>query len=356
MGLFSKLFKGKKTKKGFYEVKVLSVSPAGNKTVKVELDLLDEIKSNFNFKPGQYLDFLVTINGKEYRRSYSICSEKNEPLAIGVKEVENGTVSKWFQNVSAGESLFVSTPKGNFTLPENAKKIVSIAAGSGITPILAFAKHIEGTDAEMILFYGNKTEKDILFREELEALKNTKTVYFLSQEEKDFAKKGRINKENFTEMIKADLDILKSDAFMLCGPEEMVLDISETLKVFGVQEEKIKFELFTPPTSMKAETMEDNTNFKGKSVVTMIVDGEEITFEVDANKNILDKAIDEGVDAPYSCKGGVCSSCKAKVLEGKVHMKLNYTLTDKELEENYILTCQAFPRSEKIKITYDKLE
>lgn len=354
MAFFKKLFgKGtEKAPKGFHSLTVENVSIVGTDTVKVEFDVPSELKKEFDFIPGQYINFAITIDGKEYRRSYSICSGKNENLAVAIKKVDKGIVSTWFQSVEKGATILTSKPEGSFILPTSAKKVVTIAAGSGITPILSIAKSIENSGDELLLFYGNKTEKEILFKDELNALSKTKINHYLSQENHADHSEGRINKEAFSAAIKENLDLLKSDVFFICGPEQMIMDINDTLKLFGVPEDKIKFELFTAPVLMKTEEKKD-IDFKGNSHVTLIVDGESTEFDLDAKKIILDKAIDEDVDAPYSCKGGVCSSCKAKVLKGDVHMKAAYTLTDKEIEEGYVLTCQAYPRSKELVITYD---
>ena len=353
MAFFKKLFgKGEKTPKGFHSLAVSNVSSVGTDTVKVEFDIPNEFKNTFDYIPGQYINFAITIEGKEYRRSYSICSGKNEKLAVAIKKVENGVISTWFQSVEVGVNILTSKPEGSFILPSTAKKVVAIAAGSGITPILSIAKSIENYGEELTLFYGNKTEKEILFNDELSALSKTKINHYLSQEDHKDHTKGRIDKDAFSTAIKNNLEILKSDIFFICGPEQMIIDINEILKTFGVSEDKIKFELFTAPTLMKSTEKKD-IDFKGTSHVTLIVDGEPTEFDLDAKSIILDKAIDEDVDAPYSCKGGVCSSCKAKVLKGDVHMKAAYTLTDKEIEDGYVLTCQAYPRSEELVITYD---
>lgn len=358
MAFFKKLF-GKSDKgnsaKGFHTLTVSKVSKIGGETVKIEFAISEDLKNEFKFTPGQYINFNIDVNGKNYRRSYSICSGPNENLAVAVKKVKEGVISTWFNSeVQEGTEILASKPEGNFVLPANAKKIVAIAAGSGITPIMSIAKSIEDVEGSVELFYGNRTSNGILFSEEIEALKKTNCTHFLSREEKEGCKNGRIEKESFTEIIKADLEILKSDVFFICGPEEMIVEINDTLKLFGVSEDKIKFELFTTPVLMKKDGHTKDIDFSGTSSVTMMVDSEATTFELDAKKNILEKAIDVGVDAPYSCKGGVCSSCKGKVLEGDVYMKMNYTLTDSEVEEGYILCCQAFPRSEKVVISFDE--
>tara|TARA_R110002072_G_scaffold20688_4_gene74850 strand:+ start:3130 stop:4206 length:1077 start_codon:yes stop_codon:yes gene_type:complete len=358
MALFKKLF-GKSEKenssKGFHSLTVTKVSKIGRDTVKIEFSVPDNIKKDFAFIPGQYINFSIDIKGVNYRRSYSICSGPEEQLAVAVKKVKKGIISTWFNSeVQDGTQILASKPEGNFILPKNASKIVAIAAGSGITPIVSIAKSIEDTKGSLELFYGNRTSDGILFADEIQTLTKTNCTHFLSQEEKEGYRNGRIEKESFTNIIKSNLDILKSDVFFICGPEEMIVAINETLKLFGVAEDKIKFELFTTPVLMKKDGPTEDINFEGTSNVTVVVDSEATTFKLDAKKNILEKAIDEGVDAPYSCKGGVCSSCKGKVIEGDVFMKMNYTLTDSEVEEGYILCCQAFPRSEKVLISFDE--
>ena len=358
MGLFKKMFKKEEkssTPKGHYVLTIGAINQLTSDTVEVQLNVPQDLASNFGFIPGQYLNFSIVVNGKEERRSYSICSAKNEPLAVAVKKIENGIVSHWFKNTAVvGQEIFVTPPNGHFTLT-NEKNVVAIAAGSGITPILAIAKAIESiVDAKMTLFFGNKSENNIIFKSTLDGLKNTTVHHYLSQEEKEGCFHGRITKESFTEALKANLNLLKADGFYICGPEDLIFDMRDTLKLFGVAEEKIHFELFTTPTHHAKESHAPTSNFTGNSKVTVLIEGEEFKFDLEAKgKTILEKADKEGADVPYSCRGGVCSTCKAKVLSGKAVMDINYSLTDKEIEEGYILTCQSHPASEELTITYD---
>lgn len=357
--MLKKLFgKGNKSKapKGFFELSIKTIEKLTSDTVKVILDVPSTLKSNFSFEPGQYINFAVTINGNEERRSYSICSGKNEDLAVAVKQVEGGKVSTWFnQSAKADTPIFVSSPEGNFTRSSNAKNIVAIAAGSGITPIISIAKDVEELGGSLQLFFGSRTKANVLFKEELEQLSNTTTTHYLSGEEAEDCKSGRIDKSNFSEIVKGNLDLLKSDGFFICGPEQMIVDVSETLKLFGISDDKVHYELFTTPTLLKQEESTESSTFSGVSKVKAILDDEEITFELSSDgETLLDKVNNEGFDAPYSCRGGVCCSCKAKVLEGKATMKLNYALTDDEVKEGFILTCQAQPASETLVISYDE--
>lgn len=358
MAFFKKLFnKGSESKspRGFNTLTISKITKLSNDTVMVTLDVPADLKSQYNFTPGQYLDFAITIDGKEQRRSYSICSGKGEELSVAIKKVDKGIVSTWFNEVAIAESpIFTSTPQGSFILPKEAKTVVSFAAGSGITPIVSIAKDIQNSGAKLNLFFGNRTENSILFKSDLDGLSNTNVSYFLSGESKEGFGNGRLDNDNISSIIKGDLDLLKSDYFLLCGPEEMIVSAIETLKVFGVTEDKIKYELFTTPVKMKAKESDSSASFSGKSKVSIILDDETDSFELDADgMSILEKSNKEGLDAPYSCKGGVCSTCKAKVIKGKASMKMNYSLTDKDVEEGYILTCQAHPASEEVVISFD---
>ncbi len=351
MGLFKGL-RGKSSKKaprGFNFTTINAVERLSSDTVKVVFD------ASFNFTPGQYINVAIPINGKEERRSYSICSGSNEPIAIAIKEVDNGTVSKWFNQEAAAEmQIAISQPEGNFTKPADAKNIVAIAAGSGITPIMSIATQVEDEGGSVRLYFGNRTEKDIIFRSEIDALEKTNPVYFLSREEKEGFENGRITKQVLIDAFKNDLSLLKADGFFLCGPEELIVDACDALEMFGVAKDKIHFELFTTPVLMKSEDGADSSDFKGTSKVTVILDKDEETFDLDSSKTILDGALDEGVDAPYSCRGGVCSTCKAKITEGSASMKINYSLSDQEVADGYVLTCQAHPTSEKITCNFDE--
>lgn len=358
MAFFKKLFNKNsepKTPRGFYALTISKITRLSDDTVMVSLEVPSELGTTFKFKPGQYLDFAITIDGKEQRRSYSICSGKNETLAVAIKKVDKGIVSTWFNEEASEETeILTSAPQGNFVLNDSEKNIVAFAAGSGITPIVSIAKHLESTDGSLNLFFGNRTQSSILFKSDLDALSKTNVNYFLSGEKIDGMGEGRLDNNNISTIVKENLDLLKADCFLLCGPEEMIVSAVDTLKVFGVAEEKIRYELFTTPVKLKTKKTEASSSFEGTSTVSIILDDEKESFQLDANgMSILEKSNKEGLDAPYSCKGGVCSTCKAKVIKGKASMKMNYSLTDKEVEEGYILTCQAHPASEEVVISFD---
>jgi ring-1,2-phenylacetyl-CoA epoxidase subunit PaaE len=354
MGIFD-IFKKKEFKpkgsKGFHEVSI-DFKRLTKDAVQVTFNIPAELKSNFGFIAGQYINVEVFLKGKNQRRSYSICSGENEALSIAVKAVDKGIVSNWFNSEAiSGDKVHISKPEGGFHLNEGQKNVVAIAAGSGITPILSIAKSLEGK-GKLNLFYGNQTQDKALFLAELNALSCVNPTYYLSQETKEGYKKGRIDKENFTTEIKQNLELLKADCFFICGPEEMIHSTKEVLKFFGVQDSKIKFELFTTPTAVPAAKKE--MNFKGKSHIKVMLDHEVTSFDMQVpGGTILEQVERSGLDVPYSCRGGVCSSCKAKVLEGEVAMKLNYSLTDEEVAKGYVLTCQSIPQSSTVSLSYD---
>ena len=358
MGFLGKIFKKKdevKTPKGYHNLCVKEVVKLTSDSVKVVFEVPTSLKNEYHFVPGQYVTLAVHLVGKEERRSYSICSGPNEDLAVAIKVVHGGKVSTWANyELKSGDEVLVSKPEGNFNWDNKDAFVVAFAAGSGITPMLSIAKHLEAQVGEMRLFYGNKKESSTMFFNDLTSLKNTKTHLFLSQEEKDGTTNSRLTNESISELIKADLNLLKADAYFLCGPEEMIKSGLETLKLFGVSKDKIHYELFTTPVLLVEKQKETLEVFKGTSQVTIILDQEKIELSInEKSSSILDSLNEEGYDPPYSCRGGVCCSCKAKVIEGKATMKLNYSLTEKDVENGYILTCQAQPASEKVTISFD---
>jgi ring-1,2-phenylacetyl-CoA epoxidase subunit PaaE len=349
----------------FHALVIADVRRETEDTVSIAFGVPESLKSDYAYKSGQYLTLKAIINGQDTRRSYSLCSSPFEnEWRVAVKRVENGVFSNFANDaLKIGDSIEVMTPTGNFALTPNqntSKNYALFAAGSGVTPILSIAKTVlkEEPNSSVTFFYGNKNFGSIIFREEIEALKNNymdrlRVIHVLSRESLgNQIQKGRIDKANFTEIIKSDLNILKADAFFICGPEGMIHDVKDTLKLFGVHDKKIKFELFAAPI---ASEQIPEIDFKGISEVTVILDHEKLTFEMKSgNATILDLVEKNGMDAPYSCRGGVCCSCKAKVLEGKATMRVNYSLTDEEVKQGYILTCQAQPNSEKLTVSFDE--
>jgi ring-1,2-phenylacetyl-CoA epoxidase subunit PaaE len=359
MGIFSFKRKDKseseKGPKGFFSVRVEEVKKLTDDSVQIVFDLPSDLKSKFQFVPGQYINIAVDINGKSERRSYSICSSKDESLSIAVKAVKDGKVSNWVNDVlRPGDHLWISSPEGNFKLDNQQMNIVCIAAGSGITPILSMIKTMDTKNGTSRLLFGNRYSNNIMFQDEIQSLNSVNSTLFLSGEDKNGFRRGRINKDNLTEVIKEDLDLLKADAFFICGPEGMIKEAKNTLTFFGVPENKVKYELFTVSENSGDGKVLEN-DFSGMSHIKVILDDEIAEFDLDAKgKTILTAVESSGLDAPYSCRGGVCCSCKAKVLQGNAVMRMNYSLTEEEIAEGYILTCQAHPASEKVVISFDE--
>ncbi len=360
MGLFSKLSKksaaadSKEFKSALLEVE--SKTQLTPDAVEVRFKIPEEHKDDYKFIAGQYINVIAQINGKKEMRSYSICTAEDNGLAIGVKKIEGGTISTFLvDKVQVGDKVEISKPQGNFNWKPNTKSIVAFAAGSGITPILSILLKQRAESGPSTLFYGNKTVADTMFRDVFKTIAGCKVVPFYSREVVDGATNSRMTKQAISEAIKADLGLLRADHFYICGPEEMIMNINEVLTVFGVEKEKIHFELFTTPVKLAAtETKVTAGDFSGTSQVSAILDGEIFRLELKTNSSTILEALDkQGADVPYSCRGGVCCTCKAKIVEGSATMKVNFALTDEEVRDGYILTCQAQPTSEVLKLDFD---
>ena len=349
----------------FHSLRVKEIVKETEDTVSLSFNVPENLEQAYVFKPGQYLTLKLIINNEEQRRSYSICSSSAENITVAVKKVENGLVSSYLNEVlKENDEMEVMTPEGNFILetdPNKKRKFVGFAAGSGITPIMSMIKQLSMDETETVftLFYSNKMENDVIFKHQLDQLAgvNLKINYIYTRQKlNNPLLEGRIDKSKATELIKADLSCLNADAFYLCGPEEMIFNVKSALEEFGVLNTKIKFELFTTPVLMaeKPKQEEVDENFDGEALVTVIYDDEEIDFNLNKDGDtILDAAMDNDVDVPFSCKGAVCCTCKAKVTEGKVTMDANYALSDQEVEDGYVLACQAHPASANVTLDFD---
>lgn len=355
MGLFSRFKKTESTSKNkrSAELTVLKNEKLTADSCRLSFDVPAELQASFQFTPGQYLNLHCLINNETVIRSYSICSGTNEALAVAVKRIPTGKASNWiFNELVAGSTILVDFPQGNFQVRDNEKSIVAFAAGSGITPILSMVKSLQQTKIK--LFYGNSAPESAMFLSDLTTLSTVELFPFYTKSTIEGAGFGRFNKETVTEIVKADLSILNADGYYLCGPEEMIFNVNEVLTTFGVSKEKIHFELFTTPVLFVDNESSKNEAFSGMSQVTAMLDGEVVKIELSGTgKSILDALDQAGMDVPFSCKGGVCCTCKAKIIEGSASMNINYALTDEEVANGYILTCQAHPTSSVLKIDYD---
>ncbi|MEN8835823.1 MAG: ferredoxin--NADP reductase [Polaribacter sp.] len=343
----------------FHKVNIQEVKQETANAVSVLFDIPEQLKQDFNFVSGQYVTLQTIINGEEVRRAYSICSTpKSNEIRVAIKAVENGTFSQYATTkLKAGDTIEISAPEGRFELkPEANKNYLAFAAGSGITPILSMVKSVfeNESSANFTLVYGNKSVADTIFYDELNALKETypnqfKLHYIFSREEVKNQLRGRIDKSVTNYFVKNMYKETTFDAAYLCGPEEMINAVSNTLKENYFTEENVFFELFT--VSINEDALEDVQ--EGSTTITVLLDDEETTFSMQQTNDILAATLRNDLDPPYSCQGGVCSSCLAKVTEGKAVMAKNAILTNSEIEEGFILTCQAHPTTAKIKIDFD---
>lgn len=342
-----------------------------NDALYVEFEVPEALRQTFAFNQGQYLTFAAQLNGEEVRRSYSICSEVGGPLAVAIKKIDDGVFSQYaHEHFRAGAQVDVLPPDGRFFTaldPAQEKDYLCIAAGSGITPIISIVKTVLATEpkSRVTLLYGNRRSQDIIFREQLLWLKSRymtrlQWINIFSQESQGAEiLNGRINNRKGGELNRCLIDIKGYDEFFLCGPESMISEVSRGLRGEGIEEDQIHYELFFASAEDAQKAIEKHheraRQYAGLSTVVKVRSaGREVVFDLTADgENILDGAIDNGLDLPYSCKGGVCATCKAKLLEGQVDMDLNHALSDKEVEDGYILTCQAHPISDQVVVDFD---
>lgn len=350
----------------FHSLVINDVIKETEDTVSVSFDVPDSLVDDYQYLSGQYLTLKAMIKGEDTRRSYSLCSAPHEnEWRVAIKQVENGRFSTFAnQELKKGDSLEVMTPTGTFKLTPStdAKSYALFAAGSGITPILSIAKTAltQEPNCDVTLFYGNKGFNSIIFREQVEALKNEfmgnlRVIHVLSRESLGTPLlKGRIDTQKTEDLYDAFLKDSTLDDVFICGPEQMILGVKEGLKNKGVADEKVHFELFTTPSTDGAPAKPAYEGPKVESNVQIILDGDIIDLNLDSDgDNILDAAQKSGADLPFACKGGVCCTCKAKVLEGSASMDVNFALEEDEVEAGYILTCQAHPTSDKLIVSFD---
>ena len=359
----------------FYELSLARVEPETDTAICLEFIVPDELAQTFSFTQGQYITLKADIDGEDVRRSYSICSSVvDEPLRVAIKQIEGGVFSNWAgSTLKKGSKISVMPPQGKFFTAldaGNAKNYLCIAAGSGITPILSIVKSILAIEPEsrVTLLYGNQRTATVMFREQLSFLKNRylrrfNLVHILSREDQDAdVLNGRINNRKGGELNHKRLITIRDfDEFFLCGPEAMISEVSRGLRSEGVQEENIHYELFFANAEDAEQVIEKHharaREYAGKvSEVSVNIDGRSTRFDLTADgENILDAAMDAGLDVPFSCKGGVCATCKARLLEGQVDMDLNHSLSEEEIAKGYILTCQAHPLSDKVVVDFDQI-
>lgn len=358
----------------FYSVAIADVRPETDSAICLTLDIPAPLKPTFFFTQGQYITLRATIEGEEVRRSYSICSGVDDgKLQVGIKRIESGVFSNYaHDHLKAGDHVEVLPPRGDFNTElddKNEKHYMCICAGSGITPVLSIVKSILSREpnSRITLLFGNKNSATVMFKEELAFLKNRyltrlNWLNILSREEQDASVLfGRIDGGKGAELSsKGLIDIGGTDEFFLCGPESMISDVSKGLRSVGVAESKIHYELFFA-SAEDAKTAIDKHHARAEryagqvSEIEVKVAGRSTRFELTADgENILDGALRNGADLPFSCKSGVCATCKARVIKGEVEMDLNHSLGKEEVEAGMILTCQSHPVSSSVVVDFDQ--
>ena len=344
----------------FYPLKVDKIQQLTANSVAITFAIGEEYKEAFQFKAGQYITIKKEISGEELRRAYSISSSPDlGEITIGVKRVDHGGFSNFANTkLKEGDVLDLSAPEGRFVFDsEDKKDIIAFAAGSGITPIMSIAKTVLDSNPEsrFVLVYGNQNQADTMFYEELRALEQEYADRFIlqmiySRAREEDALFGRIDKSVVNFVLKNKFKEYDFDNYYLCGPEPMIVLVRELLNKKGVPSDKVYFELFT---SSEGEQKQKTMAEECKTQLTVILDEEEQQLVMDRKETVLDALLKADIDAPYSCQGGICSTCIARVSEGAVIMDKNQILTDGEIADGFVLTCQAHPTTPNLTIDYD---
>lgn len=353
----------------FQALTVAQVTNETRDTIVVTFAVPPKLQGAYRYTQGQHLTLRAMVNDEDVRRSYSICTAVQEnTLRVAIKRAPGGVFSTWANDtLKAGDVIEAMPPMGHFNVPlspENRKRYLAFAAGSGITPMLSIIKTTLITEprSTVTLFYGNRASSSVIFKEELADLKDRyldrfKLVYVMSREQQDIELfNGRITKEKCEQFFKHWIVLGDIDQAFVCGPEQMMHDVSQVLQANGLPKEKIKLELFAA-SAPKRQHVPNARPVAGSQdcEITLIIDGAHINFTMEKDKeSVLDAALRQGIDMRYSCKAGVCSTCRCKVLDGKVDMDANYALEDYEVARGFALSCQSFPVSDKVVMDFDQ--
>ena len=347
----------------FHPLRVAAVDRLCADAVAVTFDVPGELRERYAFQPGQALTVRRTAGGTDERRTYSICAPAGERPRIGVREVPGGVVSSWLvREVRPGDEIEVAPPTGTFTPDvEAGGRHVLIAAGSGITPVLSIAASLlRGPKAHVSILYGNRRADTVMFAEELADLKyahpsRLELVHLLSREAREVELfNGRLDAAKLRALLPALIDVPAVDHWWLCGPFGMVTDAVEVLGAYGVDPGRIHRELFWVDEAPPEPVREDRMPSGPGSEVTVVLDGRSTTLPVMESETILEGAQRSRPDLPFACKGGVCGTCRARVVEGDVRMRRNFALEPGEVAAGYVLTCQSVPASPKVVIDFDE--
>ena len=359
----------------FHELTVKRVSPEAAGSVAVTFDIPRLLRETFRFEPGQYLTLRTRLDGQELRRNYSICSprsrlERQGELEVGIRPVQGGRFSNWAVTaLRPGQRLEVMPPEGRFTVQRpRALHRVGFAAGSGITPILSIAASTleEQPESKFTLVYGNRRTATIMFNEALQDLKDRypdrfTMIHVLSRQAQEVdLLQGRLDEAKVRAIMDALLPPASMDEVFICGPEAMIQSTERALLAAGVPAQRIRTERFTTGAAQAAKVQADvdaagaRAPAQAAAQAIVVLDGKQHEVSIGAGEAVLDAALEAGLDLPYSCKGGVCSTCRAKVLEGRVTMERNFGLTDDEVARGFVLTCQSHPETERLVLSFDE--
>jgi ring-1,2-phenylacetyl-CoA epoxidase subunit PaaE len=355
----------------FYPLSVAAVKHETRDAIAVTFDVPAELKPQFAYQQGQHLTLRAMIDGEDVRRSYSICSAvQDETLRVAIKRVSGGQFSTWaMDSLKPGATLDVMPPMGHFNVPldpAQARHYAAFAAGSGITPILSIIKTtlLAEPRSRFTLFYGNRASSTVIFKEELTDLKDRflerlNIVYVMSREQQDIELfNGRITKEKTEELLRHWVPVADLDMAFICGPEDMMHGVSAALQEAGMPKSHIKVELFAasiPKHQHKPRQLDPQV--RHDTSVTVIMDGNAFSFTMEKDtESLLDAGLKAGIDMRYSCKGGVCSTCRCKVVEGTVDMDVNYALEDYEVARGFVLSCQSFPITDTVVVDFDQAD
>jgi ring-1,2-phenylacetyl-CoA epoxidase subunit PaaE len=355
----------------FHSLKIEKIEKLTDDAIAVIFDVPQELKEVFTYKQGQYLTLSASIDNTDVRRAYSICAGVGEQqLKVGIKRIDEGVFSTFANHeFKVGMSVDVMPPQGEFSTEltsQSHKNYLFVAVGSGITPILSHIKSVLALEkgAKATLIYGNKTSQTAMFYEELSLMNASsnnafKQIDIYSQQtDIEAILSGRVGAQKLIDLNGSNLIDLNAftDAF-LCGPQSMVKEVVDCLKTFAIKDKNIFYELFFVEPPVKKEGVLEGDSESSSDVtsqVTVTADDETVTFSLSTSGDyILDVAMEKGLDLPYSCQSGVCASCRAKVIEGKVTMDVNHSLSDEEVDEGYVLTCQSRPVSDVVKIEFE---
>ncbi|HOZ51404.1 MAG TPA: phenylacetate-CoA oxygenase/reductase subunit PaaK [Chitinophagaceae bacterium] len=353
----------------FNLLKVKDIRHETNSCISLSLEIPTELKDVYHYEAGQYITFKTHLNNEELRRSYSLCSSPLEnDYRVAIKQVEGGKFSNYAAtSIKKGDMIEVMTPMGNFTVDidkNNKKNYMAFVAGSGITPVMSLIKTILALEpnSSFTLVYGNQNLQSIIFKEEIESLKNKymnrlQVIHILSRERLETEiNNGRVNQDKCVQIFKGLIDLKKMNHFFLCGPEEMIMSVKDYLLSQQVDEKLIHFELFTTGIQTARADWKESHQTETEKLCTVTIKIDDRTYDIKlayGGDNILDAALKSGADLPYACKGGVCCTCRAKVMEGEVEMEVNYALEKDEVEQGFVLTCQAHPKTDKVFIDFD---